>query len=208
VRGCLLRWQGRCVDLREVLIALSARADSRDQVWRLLEQVCFGQDFVGVLVGSPQVACISFGRGLGRARPRAHDEVQRRLVQSGWIPAMQAGGWHEVGLRGLNWCIAQGAAPGSCRRLSAITIAQVTDSLPATAIGVVDQIFQVGELESFEDAGALRIVERRALRAAQGATALELDQLVNQEKTYRLLIERRARRRVASTLLQRRLVGM
>jgi hypothetical protein len=181
---------------------MAARAENREAVWDLIGDVCLGMFPVAMLVTAPGMACVSFGRGLGREPRGPTDEVVTWRVGSRPTLQLVPGTWAVLRERGVKWCSARGASEVSSVN-GGICFAQIEPDLPRELVRVVDQIFLVGERESFDDQVALDLARRRGRLGAEGATEMSLHLLVIEEVARRRPIERRARRRVAATLLSR-----
>ena len=146
-RDCLRRWQGRCIDLREVLISLAVTAELWETLWDLLDEIFVGTR-VALLAISPQSACASFARGYGRLRPGPHDEVKGYITNGRpqlCVPPEAVSAMTE---RARQWCESHTTAPSSCSVDDLGSVARLLWAIPDEILKEMEDIFGVAEEES------------------------------------------------------------
>lgn len=200
-RDCLRLWQGRSIDLREVLITLAVTAESSETLWDLLYEIFIGTR-VAVLAISPQIACVSFARGYGRLRPGPNDEVKACITNGRPQLCLPPEAMNAIRERGRKWCESHTTAPSSCSVRDLRSVTHLLWAIPDDALKEMEDIFRVAEEESSIHP---RVTElwARVKAAEQAGRYDEADRLGDEANRLRLALERTTRRRSADLRLGR-----
>jgi hypothetical protein len=211
-KALLRRWQGQCVDVREVITQLVSVAPDRGSVFRCLERLCYdkGTAPVGVLVAAPRVACVSFGSADSRRWGHAGGEIQMGLGLRGSSLVVSPAAVAAMEDRGQRWCAAHGAPPGRATPVRWLHIRSGGGFWgPYDAHGVlqaIERIFAVAEQEAAADPRlAAAKAAHRPIRPVQ---LFQRRRSIEVEATLCADLEQTARRRVARPALNDRLMSL
>ena len=214
VGGCRLRWGGRCVSFREVMLEIAVACPEQSGCFEVLQGLCFGTDFKpALLIAGDGVACVSFAD----AQADVHTPGPREAAIAATFE------W------GKGWMLRQGATDfergRDSRRMRFLAGSWPPGPQPSrgelgNVLAMVEPLYMQAVVEAGRDPRVLRWEARlRALQAEpqpEGAAMMRWGsvwlvkeaQVRGQRHHSDEVARRRVRRRLADLLLNERLLGM